>query len=54
MGTCGQMWACSQIKNFKVTAKTAVAVNDSSVAGESTLLFCDNYGPGEHTFVIAF
>ena len=26
MGTCGQMWACSQIKNFKVTAETAVAV----------------------------
>ena len=48
------MWTCGQIKNFKVTAETAVAVKDSPLAAESTLLLCDNYGPGEHTFVIAF
>ena len=30
------MWSCGQIKNFKVTAETAVAVKDLPVAAEPT------------------
>ena len=30
------MWSCGQIKNFKATAETAVAVKDLSVAAEPT------------------